>query len=278
MKPLSLALIIAYWLVPLAPRAQTLPDSLNAGGSFYKMGMRVYHLSDDSTEEAVQLFTKAIENGQDVAGSYMMRGACKGILKQYMLAIDDLNASKLLDSSYSKLYYYYGDVYLREGMNLMALHYFDIAISMDSTNPEYYNSRAIVECFHLEYDKVVRDENKAISLDTTNEDYFVNRGYATMRLNKFDKAIEDFTHSMRIQETQRAFANRGYSYAQLGKYEQAITDYSRSLRFVMDGQVLCLRGIAYEALGKKQEACEDFKKSADMNYKPALNELEKNCK
>ena len=34
MKPLTLPLISAYWLLPLAPRAQTRPDSPNAGQNY----------------------------------------------------------------------------------------------------------------------------------------------------------------------------------------------------------------------------------------------------
>jgi tetratricopeptide (TPR) repeat protein len=262
------------WLFLLLTGTSQIASAQN----YYKMGIHAYYISDDSAGEAIRLFTRAIENKQETAKSYLMRGAAKMLLRQYEAALDDINTSRSFDQSNPRLYYYYGQVYLREGRNYLALHYFDTAISKDAKDPTFYNARAVAWTFLTEFDKVVENENMAIALDTLNDYYLVTRGFALIRLNQLNKAIEDLNRALKINESQKAFADRGYAFAQLGKNEEAIGDYSKSLKFnSSDGQVLCLRGISYLALGKKQLACEDFKNSAELNYAPAVDELKKNC-
>jgi len=245
---------------------------------YYKLGYHAYYDFDDSAEEAIQLFTKAIENKQEVAKSYLMRGASRMLLKQYKAALGDIDTSRSIGPSNPNLFYYYGQVYAREDRTYLALRYFDTAISMDAKEPKFYNARAIEWFFIGEMDEIVENENIAISLDSTADEYLTNRGYAFIKLKQLDKAIDDLNRSIKIKGSQKAFADRGYAFAQLGKHEEAIADYSRSLSITRaDGETLYLRGLSYLALGKKQQACEDLKKSAELNYALAADELRKNC-
>jgi len=246
---------------------------------YYQLGVHAYEASDDSAAIAVQYFTRAIELNQQPAKSYMMKAAAEELQKNFTAATDDLNQSKALDSAYPKLYYYYGQLYLRQDLYFMSIRYFDIAIAKDPRQAKFYNARASARYFLYEYDKLVEDENKAIALDSTDESYFSNRGYALIELNQLDKAIADLTTSLRIRPSQKGYANRGYAYAQLSRQAEAIADYNESLRLVAkDGQTLYLRGISYLALGKRQEACQDLDQSAALNYQPALEKIKTSCK
>jgi tetratricopeptide (TPR) repeat protein len=249
-----------------------------SGQDYYNMGVHAYFSSDDSAEEALRLFTQAIEHKQSLAKSYLMRGASKEILKQYPEALEDLQASQALDVSNPRLFYYYGQLYFREGLNYRAIHYFDSAIAKDAKSADFYNARAIVESTQGAFDKVLADEDMALRLDSVNDNYLINRGFARTRLNEPDEAVADYNRALTIKKTQKGFANRGYAYAQLGKFEQAIADHTSALTFnPSDGQVLCLRGICFKALGKKESACADFKKSAALQYQPALQLVRDNC-
>jgi tetratricopeptide (TPR) repeat protein len=245
---------------------------------YYQLGMHAYDASDDSATAAVQYFTRAIQLQQQPAKSYMMRGAAEELQKNFTAATEDLNQSKALDSTYPKLYYYYGQLYLRQDLYLRSIHYFDIAITKDPRQAKFYNARASARYFLYEYDKLLEDENQAIALDSTDESYFSNRGYALIELNELDKAIADLTTSLRIRPSQKGYANRGYAYAQQSRHAEAISDYTESLRLrADDGQTLYLRGNSYLALGKQQEACLDFNESAKLNYQPAFEKLKTSC-
>lgn len=246
---------------------------------YYQLGVHAYEASDDSAAIAIQYFTRAIELNQQPAKSYMMKAAAEELQKNFTAATEDLNRSKALDSTYPKLYYYYGQLYLRQDLYFMSIRYFDIAIAKDPRQAKFYNARASVRYFLYEYDKLVEDENKAIALDSTDESYFSNRGYALIELNQLDKAIADLTTALRIRPSQKGYANRGYAYAQLSRHAEAVADYNESLRLVAkDGQTLYLRGVSYLALAKQQEACQDFNQSAALNYQPALEKIKTSCK
>ena len=245
---------------------------------YYQLGMRAYKGPDDSIAAAVQYFTRAIELHQQPAKSYMMRAAAEEWQKDFTAAAEDLNRSKALDSTYPELYYYYGQLFLRQDLYLKSIHYFDSAIAKDPRQAKFYDGRAIARYFTYEYDKIVQDENQAIALDSTDGGFLVNRGYALLELKQFDKAIVDLTTSIRIHPSQKGYANRGYAYAQLGRHTEAIADYNESLRIVAkDGQTLYLRGISYLASGKQEEACRDFNSSAQLNYQSALEKLKTSC-
>lgn len=245
---------------------------------YYQLGVHAYEASDDSAAIAIQYFTRAIELQQQLTKSYMMKAAAEELQKNFTAAADDLNQSKALDSTYPKLYYYYGQLYLRQDLYFMSIRYFNIAIAKDAGQAKFYNARASVRYFLYDYDKLVEDENKAIALDSTDESYFSNRGYALIELNQLDKAIADLTTSLRIRASQKGYANRGYAYAQLSRHAEAIADYTASLHLVAkDGQTLYLRGVSYLALAKQQEACQDLKQSAALNYQPAMEKLKTSC-
>jgi tetratricopeptide (TPR) repeat protein len=189
---------------------------------YYQLGMHAYKGSDDCLAAAVQYYTRAIELQQQPAKSYMMRAAAEEWQKNFTAAAQDLNQSKALDSTYPELYYYYGQLYVRQDLYLMSIHYFDIAIAKDSRQAKFYDGRAIARYFLYEYDKIIEDESKAIALDTTDDGYFTNRGYALLELKVFNKAISDLTTSLRIRPSQKGYADRGYAYAQMGRHGEEI--------------------------------------------------------
>src|ERR1700743_3106948 len=83
---------------------------------YYQLGMHAYKASEDSAAAAVQYFSRAVELQQQPAKSYMMRAAAEEEQKNFVAATEDLNQSKALDSTYPELYYYYGQLYVRQDL------------------------------------------------------------------------------------------------------------------------------------------------------------------
>jgi len=81
-------------------------------GQNFAKGNEAYFKDDNI--KAIEFFTLAIENSEEVSKAYMYRGGAYMFLDRYDEALKDLNASKKLDSSNSKLYFYFGKLYIRQ--------------------------------------------------------------------------------------------------------------------------------------------------------------------
>jgi len=245
--------------------------------NYYEQGLQKYYQAENS--EAIELFSKSIENNNQVALSFMMRGATKTYLKQYAQAVDDISQSLKLDSSNYKAYFYFGRVYFLQGFYASALKYFDKAISINTKDPDVYNNRAICKIMSEDYAGAIKDEDIAISMDTSkNETFFIQRGFAKFKLNMLEEAIKDFDFSLKIVATQKAYANKGLALAQTGRHSEAIECYTKSLSiFSDDPTVLYFRGISYKKIKKNEAACIDFTKSKSLGDLLSENEIKEMC-
>lgn len=243
--------------------------------NFYEEGCKQYFNGNDD-RISIQLFSKAIENNQELAKAYMMRGAAKISLEKYIDAISDLEYSIKLDSNNYKAYFYYGRVYFVQGFFGLALKYYNKAIIKNPQDADLYDDRAIVKGFTEDYKGAIDDEDKAIKINPNNCEYYINRGFAKAKLNLFVEAIKDYNIAIKIGENPQVYANRGNAYAAIGKHKEAIDDFTLAISKLPKAQDLnYFRGLSYKIIGKKEEACNDFKKSAEMGYLPAKEEQKK---
>jgi len=245
---------------------------------YFENGKKEY-LEGDLTR-AVELLTKSIENNEEVAKSYMFRGAARSFLRIFPEAWIDLNQSKKIDNTNDKLYYYFGKYYLLKGIYDSALYYFNISIAKDAQDAAAYDARATAKGLLNDFKGAIEDENIAIKLDPTKQIYYTDRGFAKFQLGLFNEAIEDFNSSLAIEPNHKAFANRGYAYSGLGLHSMAIDDFTKALEIMPgDYEIFYKRGMSYLSIGKKKEACLDLTKSSDMGYEPASKQMKENgCK
>lgn len=233
--------------------------------SIYETASKEYFQGD--LNKAIALFTKSIENGEEIAKSYMYRGAAESFLNNFTDALADLNSSFKLDSLNDKIYYYYGKLYLFQGEYNTAIRYYSIAILKNPKYPAAYDERAVANSLLGDFEAAINDENTAIGIDSANQLYYTDRGFAKLKLGKYEAAIKDFDISLKLQVNQKAYADRGYAYSLIGLHLKAIEDYTKSLEInSQDGEVYYYRGISYSAIGRKNEACNDLSKSKKLGY------------
>lgn len=239
--------------------------SLCYGQNYFEEGSKEYFSLNFS--RAIELFTKAILNDQEIAKSLMYRGAAKVFLNMPDDALNDLNLSKEVDSNYYKLYYYFGKLYLRNGRYDLAMNNYNKAIALNSNDAASYNERANVKILKSDYTGAINDANKSILIDSTKEYFYSDRGFARLKLKQYADAIKDFTKSLHLEPNQKAFANRGYAYSLINQHKNAVEDYTKSLSInPNDGEIYYYRAKSLVTLGKKNEACEDLKKSGELGY------------
>jgi tetratricopeptide (TPR) repeat protein len=233
--------------------------------NYYEEGKKEYLANNNS--KAIELLTKAILNDQEIAKSLMYRGAAKIFLDQFDDALADLESSKSLDSTFSRLYFYYGKLYLLGGKYDLAITNYSKSIASDQRHAASYSELSTAKAFTNDLEGALADANAAIAIDSTNENFYTSRGYVRIQLKQYEAAIKDFNTSLKIKIDPSAYANRGLAWSLTNQHQKAIEDYTKSLGFIPeDGNVLYLRGISYKALSKKAEACADLKKSNELGY------------
>jgi tetratricopeptide (TPR) repeat protein len=245
--------------------------------NYYEEACKQYFNGNDD-KISVELFTKAIENNQDVAKSYMYRGASKTFLNDFFGALSDIEESIRQDSSNYKAYYYRGRLYFAQGFFNKAVNQYNIAISKNPTDADVYDVRAIARAKESNYEGAIEDENTAIKINPMKADYYNNRGFAKSELKQYKEAIKDFDMALKTGNAPRAYANKGIALSALGMYKEAIENFTIGIEKMPKAKDMnYYRALSYQALGKKELACQDLAKSAEMGYQPAISEQKKTC-
>ncbi|HVU55682.1 MAG TPA: tetratricopeptide repeat protein [Puia sp.] len=244
--------------------------------NYYEQGLKAYRNDSSEMISIVQLFTKAIENSQEPAKSYMYRGYVRGLIGQFSMAEKDLNMSFQLDSTSYMIYRYYGKLYIEEQDYPTALRYFDKAISLDGKQAVLYDERSGVKALMNDLQGSIADASRSILLDSTDSDPYITRGFVQYELKNYADALKDLGRSIVLEPGHKGYADRGAVYYELKEYQRSIDDFTHALSFfATDYEVLYRRALAYKALGMQEKACADLKKSKELGYAPAGEELGK---
>jgi tetratricopeptide (TPR) repeat protein len=251
--------------------------------NYYEQGLKEYY-SDNNGDlvTAVVLFTKAIDSNQEVARSYMMRGAARRLLGQSSMAEKDLNISYSLDSTNFEIYGYLARLRRDQQDYVQSLWCYDKAIAINDLHNkkrmDLYGERAGIKLALNDYQGCITDAGISISIDSNQANTYMNRGYAKYKLNNYTGALKDLDRAVKLGPSYyKAYSNRGLVWYTLKKYQKAIDDFTHSLNLDASSMdVLYLRGLAYKALGMQEKACADWKRSRQLGYAPAGEELEKN--
>ena len=242
--------------------------------NYFETASKEYFYGD--LNKAIEFFTKSIIDKQEIANSYMYRGAAKGFLGKFSEALIDIDSSFSIDTSNKKINYYYGKIYLLKKEYKKAIQYTNKAIINNPRDAAAYDQRAIANMGLEHFTNAIVDDNIAIKIDSLKQIFYTNRGFAKLKLKEYEEAIKDFNNSLRLEPNQKAYANRGSAYSQLNQHQSAISDYTKSLEINPDdSEVLYYRGISYRTIKKMEEACSDLKRSRKLGYNNANDILKK---
>lgn len=242
----------------------------------FQIGHKLY--LDGKVEQAIDAFNVAIDNNEDVANSYMYRGASKNILGKYFEAINDIKVSINLDSTNHRAYFYYGRIYFNQGFFSTAIKYYNIAISKNKSDADIYDDRAVAKAYQGDYVSAIADEDTAIQLNSSNPSYFLNRGYIKLSYKDYSGAISDFDKTLKIGDNPKAYSNKGIALAALGQHNDAIKNFTIAIEKMPKAKDIPYhRGMSYLAIDKFDLACSDFRKSEELGYQQATSQMKKYC-
>ncbi len=149
-------------------------------------------------QEALNLYTKAIELKPNYKDAYNNRGSAKDSLGEYEQAIKDYTKAIELDPSYAFVYNNRGfaRIYLEDYAG--ALRDLNKAIRLNPKEADYYDLRGSINVKNGELEKAISDYDKAISLDKNFATAYFNRGVAKKKLKKDKEAEKDFKEAVNL--------------------------------------------------------------------------------
>ena len=108
----------------------------------------------------------------------------------------------------------------------------------------------------------------------------INRGIIYVALEEYDKAIRDYDKAYRINpNVAEIHVNRGNMLFMSRFFDQAVTEYSKAISqdFTKLHIALYNRGLAYEKLGQLDKAEADYRRALELmpEWKRARNKLDR---
>ena len=106
----------------------------------------------------------------------------------------------------------------------------------------------------------------------------VNRGVIYVALEQYNKAIRDYERAYKLSpDIAEIHVNRGNILFWSGRFAQAVTEYKRAIELNLAQQYIVYynRGLAYEKMGELDKAEADYRKALELmpGWGPAQNKL-----
>lgn len=140
-----------------------------------------------------------------------------------------------------------------------------------------YNSRAKLYFNQKKYELALEDYNRAISMDSTEGEYFINRGAVFALGNNLPKALEDFNKGLTLRpDHANGYKNRSLVFQSFGQWDKAVEDINTYLRMhPEDADIWYERGRIKNAQNKPAEGLPDLERAIQLNSKQGLYHYEK---
>lgn len=220
-------------------------------------------------QQAIDHFTRSIQNGEEVAKAYLYRGLSKARLYQFDAGMNDLVIWRSLDSAGKKTHFQLAKFFAIKDEYDRAILCLDSAIVDDPMNAfaYYERSRAYLAC--LNYGAAIADASAAIAIDSVRPEFYDLRARALLQSGgAYPEARKDLDRAVGLAEKRKWYFVRGHGFWALQDYGRAIADFNSALAInETNGEALYYRGICYLALGNFSDACADLGKSWIYGYK-----------
>lgn len=229
--------------------------------------------------EAIGLYTEAIEHDPGYADAYFQRSKLYGELKEWAKELDDLNSALANDPRHLGALrrraecFFYGQKYLDAELDYSAA----LKIDRHAWYDYHMRGRARAEQGHLE--AALRDFETAMRENRYSYAPFFERGKVYARLGKARLAEKDFEKAISI------YGEYAWSYLELGKLRLADKKYDEALKLFTNadrlakeeyGEPLFWRGETYSVLEDWEHAATEYTAAlarkfdtAELRYKRA---------
>ena len=158
-----------------------------------------------------------------------------------------------------------GNYYFKSKQPDSAIWAYSKAIELKPAAMFFYN-RANVYSQLNNFDLALSDYNKAISIDSTNADYYLNRGITYFAQKKHIDALNNFNRAIALKPDKvDYYFNRSTLYISIKQFNLAIADLSKVIELQPNNsEALVRRSFLYYQLNELKLACKDIQKVIDL--------------
>lgn len=200
-------------------------------------------------------------------------------LEYFKRAINAFNISLRKDPANVEAVVNKANAYYLYGFNDQARKFLDDAEKLDPSEPNIYNTRALIATDTERYDEALTEVNKALSLDLNNPYFNNNRGYIHLLTGNLEQAEKDINLGIKGDpQNSWAYRNKGIFYFMTDKFDAALRNFEQAGLY--DGSIPKLNyywGATLIKLGRKAEACPKLKISVDAFENEGRGLFEENC-
>ena len=228
---------------------------------------------------AIEDYTQSI-GIYKMALTYMKRGYCELLLKDYDNAIKDMNETLKMDTNQERAYFGRGVCRFETQDFKAAAEDMEHYIAKNRTNPMAFNYLAGCKFMAQDIKKALENYEMVVKIDPKFPDIYTNRGMMKHYLNDLKGAVEDYNKALSIDpDNATAYNNRGAAKLNQNDAKSAMEDFNKAISLKGDyADAYVNRGKAKFILGDKTGACEDWQKSYKYGLVEARDLISKHCR
>lgn len=227
-------------------------------GAYYTRGF-IYRQTGE-LEKAEQDFSEALIFAPENKTYIAMRADVRAELKQYDLALDDINHLLHREPQSAALHFEKGSICMRSGDTICAKNAFIKATEYDSQNPANWSALGVVQLQLEEQDEALISLSKSIEYGSKWAGDYINRGIIYYRRHNYRSALADYDKAVTLApRNAQCYYNRGVLRQELGDYNRALEDFTQAINLAPEQiEFYYQRGMVQLQLRQWQEALSDF--------------------
>lgn len=227
-------------------------------GAYYTRGY--IYLQTNQLEKAKNDFSEALIFAPENKTYIAMRADVLAGLKEYELALDDINRLLHREPKSAALHFEKGTICLRRGDTICAQNAFIKATEYDSQNPANWSALGLVQLMQDNQDEALISLSKSIDYGSKWAGDYINRGIIYYRIHNYRSALADYDKAITLSPNDaQCYYNRGVLRQELGDYNRALEDFTKAINIAPDQiEIYYQRGLVQLQLRQWQEALEDF--------------------
>lgn len=227
-------------------------------GAYYTRGF-IYRQTGE-LEKAEQDFSEALIFAPENKTYIAMRADVRAELKQYDLALDDINHLLHREPQSAALHFEKGSICMRSGDTICAKNAFIKATEYDSQNPANWSALGVVQLQLEEQDEALISLSKSIEYGSKWAGDYINRGIIYYRRHNYRSALADYDKAVTLApRNAQCYYNRGVLRQELGDYNRALEDFTQAINLAPEQiEFYYQRGMVQLQLRQWQEARSDF--------------------
>lgn len=227
-------------------------------GAYYTRGY--IYLQTNQLEKAKNDFSEALIFAPENKTYIAMRADVLAGLKEYELALDDINRLLHREPKSATLHFEKGTICLRRGDTICAQNAFIKATEYDSQNPANWSALGLVQLMQDNQDEALISLSKSIDYGSKWAGDYINRGIIYYRIHNYRSALADYDKAITLSPNDaQCYYNRGVLRQELGDYNRALEDFTRAINIAPDQiEIYYQRGLVQLQLRQWKEALEDF--------------------